>query len=172
VAGTVDRLWPNGDKISMILENKIDIQANPKLVWQVTIDVESWPIWSPAMKKIIRMDSNEFKPGSAALIKQKLLPETLWVVTELTPNSSFSWHAKVFGIEMIATHILIPIDSGVTSVLKLEMLGWMTKLFGSVIKKPPSKALREENWGLKTFCESLESAPPPTFKSGLKELKS
>ena len=139
----------------MILEDNIDIQAAQQLVWQVTIDVESWPLWSPAMEKIVRKDSGEFNAGSSALIKQKLLPETRWVVTELTPNKSFSWKAKVLGIEMVATHILIPGGSGVTSVLRIEILGWMTRLFGPVMKKLVARALKEENWGLKNYCESL-----------------
>ena len=139
----------------MILEDNIDIQAAQQLVWQVTIDVESWPLWSPAMEKIVRKDSGDFNAGSSALIKQKLLPETRWVVTELTPNKSFSWKAKVLGIEMVATHILIPGGSGVTSVLRVEMLGWMIRLFGPVMKKLVARALKEENWGLKNYCESL-----------------
>ena len=139
----------------MILEDNIDIQAAQQLVWQVTIDVESWPLWSPAMEKIVRKDSGDFNAGSSALIKQKLLPETRWVVTELTPNKSFSWKAKVLGIEMVATHILIPGGSGVTSVLRIEMLGWMIRLFGPVMKKLVARALKEENWGLKNYCESL-----------------
>ena len=142
----------------MILEDKIDIQAAQELVWQVTIDVESWPLWSPAMINIVRKDEGEFKVGSLALIKQKLLPETHWVVTELTPNKSFSWQGKPLGIEMIATHILIPGDSGVTSILRVEMLGLMTKLFGVVMKKLVARALTEENWNLKKFCESSASA--------------
>lgn len=140
----------------MILEDKIDIQTAQELVWQVTIDVESWPLWSPAMEKIVLKDSGGFKSGSSVLIKQKLLPETLWVVTELTPNKSFSWQTKALGIEMIATHTLIPSDSGVTSILRVEMLGWMPQLFGPVMKKLVARALMEENWTLKIFCESLE----------------
>lgn len=139
----------------MILEDKIDIQAAQELVWQVTIDVESWPLWSPAMEKIVRKDLGDFKAGSSTLIKQKLLPETRWVVTELTPNKSFSWKAKVQGIQMVATHILIPGGSGVTSILRMEMLGWVIRLFGPVLKKPVARALKEENWGLKKYCESL-----------------
>jgi hypothetical protein len=139
----------------MTLEDKIDIQTAQELVWQVTIDVESWPLWSPAIDKIVRKDSGHFKAGSSALIKQKLLPETRWVVTELTPDKSFSWKTKVLEIEMVATHILIPGDSGVTSILRMEMLGWMIRLFGPVVKKLVARVIKEENWSLKNYCESL-----------------
>jgi hypothetical protein len=139
----------------MIVEDKVNIRAAQELVWRVTIDVGSWPLWSPVMEKIVRKDSGDFKAGSSALIKQKLLPETRWVVTELIPNKSFSWKAKALGIEMVATHILIPGDSGVISILRIEMLAWMIRLFGPVMKKLIARALKEENWGLKNYCESL-----------------
>lgn len=150
----------------VILEDKIDIEAAQALVWQVTIDVESWPLWSPAMEKIVRKDSGVFKSESSILIKQKLLPETIWVVTELTPHKSFSWNAKVLGIEMVATHILIPGDSGVTSILRIEMLGGIIRLFGPVMKKLVARALKEENWGLKVYCESLSVRVSPQPKLG------
>ncbi len=139
----------------MFIEDKIVIQATRELVWQVTIDVESWPLWSPVMEKVARKDSGDFKAGSSALIKQKLLPETRWVVDELTPNKSFSWQAKALGIEMDATHILIPDDSGAISILRMEMQGWIIQLFGPVVKKLVARAIKEENWGLKNYCESL-----------------
>ncbi|MBT5867750.1 MAG: hypothetical protein HOH38_02805 [Nitrospinaceae bacterium] len=138
----------------MIVEDKIVIQASQELVWQVTIDVGSWPLWSPGMEKIVRKDSGDFKAGSSALIKQKLLPETRWVVTELTPNKCFSWQTKVLGIKMVATHTLIPCNSGATSILRIEILGWIPVIW-PVIKKLIARALKEENWGLKNYCESL-----------------
>lgn len=146
------------------LEDKVDIQAAQELIWQVTIDVESWPQWSPAMKKIVRQDTGDFKAGSSALIKQLLLPETRWVVTELIPDKRFSWQARVLGVEMVATHILIPGDSGVTSILRINMLGGMIWLIGPVFKKLVARALKEENWGLKNYCESLTVSTDKAFQ--------
>ena len=138
----------------MILQNKIDIEASLKCVWLATIDVENWPLWSPAMEKIIREDSGDFKVGSTALIKQKLMPQIRWRVTELTPNQSFSWKAQVLGIHMVASHSLAPREGGVVSILKVEMTGWMTNLFGFLMKGPVRKALEDENLGLKNYCEA------------------
>ncbi len=136
------------------LEDKIDIQATQGLVWEITIDVESWPQWSPAMEKVVREDPGEFKLGSSALIKQKLMPRTRWVVTELDPGRSFSWHTKVLGIEMKASHLILPDDSGVTSILKIEMKGGIATILSPLLKPPVRLALKEENCGLKNFCES------------------
>jgi hypothetical protein len=138
----------------MILENKIEIHADRERVWQVTIDVESWPLWSPAMQKIVREDSGDFILGSSALIKQNLMPETRWVVTALNPGHSFSWQTKVLGIQMEASHLITASDSGVTSVLKIEMKGGVAKLLWPLMKTQVLRALKEENAGLKQFCEA------------------
>lgn len=138
----------------MYLEDKIDIQASRERVWQVTTDVESWPLWSPAMQTIVREDSGDFKLGSSALIKQTLMPETRWVVTEINPGECFTWRTKVLGIQMEASHLITASDSGVTSVLKIEMKGGIAKLLWPLIKSQVLRALKEENQGLKQFCES------------------
>ena len=137
----------------MILEDKIDIQAARELVWQATIDVESWPLWSPAMEKIVRKDSGDLKLGSPALIKQKLLPETRWVVTEMSPGYSFSWQTRVLGMTMEASHLIIPSGPGVTNVLKIEIKGWFTRLLWPLLKPQVLRALKEENYGLKNFAK-------------------
>ena len=138
----------------MILEDTIDIQADRATVWRVTVDVEAWPQWSPAMQRVVRQDAGEFELGSCALIKQPLMPETRWMVTEIDKGHSFTWSTQVMGMHMIATHLILPRDSGVTSVLKLEMKGGIARLLWSLLKFPVLRALKAENRGLKKFCES------------------
>jgi len=138
----------------MVLEDTIEIDAPADRVWQVTIDVEAWPKWSPVMERIRREDSGDFKLGSSALIKQKQMPETRWTVTEINPGHHFSWQARVLGIDMLATHIITPGERTVTNLLRIEMKGLTIKLLGFIIKPLVMKALKEENQGLKHYCET------------------
>lgn len=138
----------------MVLEDTIEIDASRDRVWQVTIDVEAWPKWAPAMEKIRREDSGEFKMGSTALIKQKQMPEMRWTVTEINPGHHFSWQARVRGIDMVATHIITPSERGVTNLLRIEMQSLLIKLLGPLIKTLVAYSLKEENKGLKQYCES------------------
>ena len=138
----------------MVLEDTIEIDASRDRVWQVTIDVEAWPKWSPVMERIQREDPGDFKLGSTALIKQKQMPETRWTVTEIRPGHEFSWTARVRGIDMLATHVIIPSERGVTSLLRIEMNGLMVKLLGLFIKPLVAYSLKQENKGLKHYCES------------------
>ena len=55
---------------------------------------------------------------------------------------------------LTATHILEPCDSGISSLLRVEMSGLVAKLFGPIMKKQMARALMEENLGLKKYCES------------------
>ena len=140
--------------MSMILEDIIEINASPERVWQVTVDVVAWPQWSPAMEKIRREDTGEFKQGSTALIKQKQMPETRWTVTAIDPGQRFTWQARALGMEMIATHSIVPGDGAVTSLLRIEMKGLLITLLGPIMKMLVRKSLKEENQGLKHYCES------------------
>ncbi len=138
----------------MVLEDTIEIHAPADRVWQVTIDVEAWPQWSPAMETIRREDSGDLKLGSSALIKQKQIPETRWTVTEMNSGHHFTWQARVFGIDMIATHVITPGERAVTSLIRIEMQGLTIKLLGFLIRPLVMKALKDENQGLKHYCES------------------
>jgi uncharacterized protein YndB with AHSA1/START domain len=138
----------------MVLEDTIEINAPGERVWQVTTDVEAWPKWAPAMERIQREDSGDFKLGSSALIKQKQMPETRWTVTEINPGHHFSWKTRVMGMEMIATHIITAGERAVTNLLRIEMKGLTIKLLGFMIKPLVKRSLREENRGLKQYCES------------------
>lgn len=140
--------------MSRILEDKIEIDASRERVWQVTVDVEAWPKWSPVMEKIRREDTGDFKLGSTALIKQKQMAETRWTVTEIDPGHRFTWQARSLGIDMIATHTIVPGENAVTSLLRIEMNGLLIKLLGPIMKALVAKSLKVENQGLKHYCEN------------------
>ena len=144
--------------MSMTLEDTIEINASRERVWQVTVDVEAWPKWSPVMETIRREDTGDFKLGSSALIKQKQMAETRWTVTEIDPGHRFTWQARSLGIDMIATHIIVPGESAVTSILRIEMDGLLIKLLGPIMKALVAKSLKVENRGLKHYCESGQGA--------------
>ena len=144
--------------MSMTLEDTIEINASRERVWQVTVDVEAWPKWSPVMETIRREDTGDFKLGSSALIKQKQMAETRWTVTEIDPGHRFTWQARSLGIDMIATHSIVPGESAVTSILRIEMDGLLIKLLGPIMKALVAKSLKVENRGLKHYCESGQGA--------------
>lgn len=137
----------------MKLENVIQIDAPPDVVWATTVDVERWPEWTPTVETVKREDQGEFAVGSAALIKQPGLPEARWVVTSLTPGERFTWETRVRGIHIIGTHEIRTVPKGSESVLRLELSGIVVWLLWPLIRSRSGKALIQENAGLKTWCE-------------------
>lgn len=139
----------------MTLENQKHIDAPPSIVWSVTEDIERWPLWTPTMESIKRLDDGPFDVGSTALIKQPGLPESAWRVTALSKGKGFTWEARVRGMRMVATHELIPADAGTTSILRVELSGLVAFLLGPLIRASIRASLEKENAGLKAECEAL-----------------
>jgi hypothetical protein len=117
----------------MKLENAIQIDAPPEVVWAVTEDLERWPQWTPTMESVKRINQGQLEVGSAALIKQPGLPETKWVVTALTARERFTWETRIRGIHMIATHEITAAKNGTLSVLRVEMVGLVARLLWLLI---------------------------------------
>jgi len=144
----------------MILENVIEIDAPPSLVWAVTCDTENWPKWTPTVDEIVRIEDGPFDVGSAARIKQPGMPEAEWRVTEFRDGERFTWETRVRGIHMAATHELVPYQSGTKNILRLEFKGLMAILLWPMIRASAKKSLEQENTGLKTQCEAARAELP------------
>jgi len=141
----------------MKTEHRLQIDAPPSLVWNVTIDVERWSEWSPTVLSVKRVDEGPFGIGSSALIRQPGLPETAWIVSEFTRGERFTWQTRVRGMRMIGTHELTPVGGGTASVLRLEVHGLAAALLWPLIRIAAHKSLEQENLGLKARCEGLRT---------------
>lgn len=138
----------------MILRHSLDISAPPELVWRVTVDVEQWPQWSPAIQSVKLLGEGPFAVGTRALIKQKAMAPAVWTVNDLTPGRSFSWETRKRGMRMVGTHEVIPIEHGTHSILSLEITGPLGLLLLPVLSLAVTYALSIENHGLKKWCEA------------------
>jgi uncharacterized membrane protein len=145
----------------MMLENVIYIDAPQSVVWNVTIDLERWPQWTPTVKAVKRLDDGQFDCGSTVLIKQPELPDAKWVVTALTPGERFTWESRIRGTRVIATHELSTQGSGTHSVLRIEMSGIVARFLWPLICISARRSLERENAGLKTACEASASMSDP-----------
>ncbi|MFO0877620.1 MAG: SRPBCC family protein [Gemmataceae bacterium] len=139
----------------MILDHAIFINAPKSVVWQVTIDIERWPQWTPTVKSLKRLDQGPFACGSASLIQQPGLPEAKWVVTSLIPEERFTWESRILGMRMIATHELSTEKTGTRNVLRVEVSGILANLLSPLLRSALRRALAQENADLKARCESL-----------------
>ena len=141
----------------MNLRDELEIHAPPTKVWDLTIDVESWPKVTPTMTSIERLDTAPIAVGSRAKVKQPRQKATIWTVTRLEPGALFEWSTRTMGMTMTGAHRIEPIGADrCRNILTLDASGITATLFGWLLKRPIGKAIATENAGFKS---SAESAP-------------
>ena len=138
----------------MTLEDTLFIRAPVKDVWRVTMDLERWPEWAPAVRSIRRLDAGAFGLGSRVQIQQPGQPLAVWTVTDFAEGERFSWETAWRGLWMRATHHLAPEPGGTRNTLRLNASGWTVALSSSVLRFLLRRALIAENGGLKARCEA------------------
>jgi carbon monoxide dehydrogenase subunit G len=136
----------------------IHIEAPPETVWAVYTDVERWPEWTEAMKKIERLDEGPLKLGSTAHVEAAGAPASVFTVTEFTDGRSFTWETKARGVKGVAFHRLGPDGDGTKVTLGVQMSGIMATLLGPMIRSIARRNVRMEAEGLKRRCESQAAA--------------
>lgn len=138
----------------MRIEHTIDIDATPQRVWELTVDVESWPQHTPTMDSIERLDAGPLAVGSQARIKQPGQRPKVWTVSRLDSEQSFAWDTRAFGIEMTGGHHIAANGSGTTQTLTVDISGPLAPIFGPLLRKPILSAITRENEGFKTAAEA------------------
>jgi uncharacterized protein YndB with AHSA1/START domain len=141
-------------------EITVDIDAPPARVWDVMVDVEKWPEWTPSMSSVKRLDAGELREGSRVRIKQPKLAPTTMTVTELEPDKCFTWRMTGPGIEVTATHTIKAKGKGSQVVLSLYFDGIVGGIIGRATRGLNERYIAYEAAGLKKRSEH----PPATAR--------
>lgn len=129
-----------------MITDEILIQAPVSTVWQLTIDVESWPRLTPTtMTSVERLDDGPLRVGSTAKVKQPGQKATVWTVQELVPEQRFVWSAVVYGVTMTARHELSAEGGGCRNRLSIEMSGRGAGVLRALIGRKIGSVIRTEN---------------------------
>lgn len=75
----------------MFTEDSVEIDAPPRLVWDVFTDVERWPEWTASVTSLTGLDGPALAVGRRFAIKQPGMTKLVWQVTELIPGASWTW---------------------------------------------------------------------------------
>lgn len=133
----------------------VEIAASPERVWDVLSDVERWPDWTPTVTSVRRLGDGPLRVGGRAQISQPRIPETEYVVTDLTPGRSFTWVATGPGVRTTAHHTVDPLPGGGTRVrLSVSQAGWLGRVMGRFYRGLTDRYLENEANGLKATCEA------------------
>jgi hypothetical protein len=138
----------------MLIQDSVSINAPLDVVWDVTVDVDSWHEWSPTVTSIKRIEPGEFGMDKSAVVKQPQMPELIWRVTQYIPLTEFTWTTQMPGLSMTGSHLISREGDATISVLTLNMTGILSVIAAIGLRARAVKTLKVENAGLKTRCES------------------
>jgi uncharacterized membrane protein len=139
----------------MRYERAVEIDATAERVWEVLVDVENWPSWTPSVRHVEPLDDSGVKVGSHFRVTQPMLKPSVWEITKLVPQRSFSWSTAVMGIVIDADHeIESDRPDGVTVTLRLGQRGPMAWLATLLAGARTRRYVQAEANGLKQRCET------------------
>jgi uncharacterized membrane protein len=133
------------------------IDAPVPVVWRLTTDVEAWPATTPTVRSVQRLDDGPLRVGSRARIKQPGQPAAVWTVTELEPDTVFSWRAVRLGLVLTGTHRVAAAPNGCRNTVHLDATGPLSRPLGLLLGGVFRRVLRTENAGFKAAAERSAS---------------
>ncbi len=139
----------------LLAKSRTAIASSSERVWQVIVDVEDWPKWTPTVSKAVRLDQGPFGVGSAARLKQPAQAATTWRVTSFDAGHAFTWTARVNGVLMTAGHEVVKTPHGSDSIMTVHVSGFAALALRPLLKVLLGRAITLENRGLKAWCETL-----------------
>lgn len=170
VVGTRDNLLPKGElapdvirwparyepkKATFFVSNTIEIAAPPQTVWNVLIDVESWPQWYAGAKNLSLTSSVPGKLTPDAVLAWNIMDlDFISTVKEFDPPYRLSWESRKSTIQGYHTWLLIPTETGTKVVTDESQFGILAWLQGIFIPSKLSKLHDETLAKIKVLAES------------------
>ena len=137
----------------MITDCAIDIDASPKLVWDVFSDVERWPEWTESVTSLTALDGPGLAVGKRFEIKQPRLPKLVWVVTAVDEGTSWTWEQRSPGGRTIAVHEVHPSGDATQVKQRLDQQGPVGSMVAKLMRGTTKRYLDLEAQGLKARSE-------------------
>ena len=139
----------------MRYEVEVHIDAEPEKVWEVLVDVEHWPEWTPSMTSVQRLEEGSFGVGNTARVQQPRIPRAVYTVTEYQAGRSFTWAAGSIGVRTRASHDVAAQAGGGTTVrLAVSQTGVFAPVSALFAASLIRRYLAMEAQGLKGRCET------------------
>lgn len=124
--------WPEGYEPSQskfYVHNEIEIDAPPKVVWEILIDALAWENWYEGAKEVSFVNSSASSLQADAVFNWQTMGLAFQsTVTEYEPNRFLTWESKKKSIQGYHVWLIIPTESGCKVVTEESQNGWLTFL--------------------------------------------
>jgi uncharacterized membrane protein len=142
------------------IEQQVDIDAPPDVVWAVMADVERWPEWTPSTRSVRLLDGGELRNTVRARVRLQGLAPSTWRVTEFDAGRAFTWDTQAMpGLRMAARHAVEPRADGSRVTLSITSTGALARVTASMIGAMSRRGMRLEAAGLKRRAEERARTP-------------
>jgi uncharacterized protein YndB with AHSA1/START domain len=128
--------WParyRPETATFFVSNRIDIQAPPQRVWDVLIDVDTWPEWYAGARNLSLTSTTPGKLAPNAVLSWNIMDlDFVSTVHEFEPPYRLSWESRKSTIQGYHTWLLIPTATGthlVTDESQFGVLAWLQGIF-------------------------------------------
>ena len=140
------------EKAPVLAKAKIEIKADPEIIWNIMTDIEAWPSWNPDIKKACL--KGELKEGTQFVWKAGPGKITS-LLQNVDPPHILAWTGRVMGIN--AVHIWkIEIIDGKTVVETEESWeGMLSKVMRGQMQKMLENSLNSGLQHLKSEAERI-----------------
>lgn len=137
----------------MYIEERFEVAAPPRRVWDVTVALADWPRWNPTVERVELLDEGPVRPGFRARLKQPENRPAIWTVTRVEEERTFAWETRAVGMRVLALHLFEPTPTGTRVTLAIDIRGWTTPLLGWIVAGVSRRFLPQEAAGLRRECE-------------------
>lgn len=136
--------------------HRVRIGASPAEIWPALTEIERWPSWAAQFRRLERLDASPLAPGSRVRVTPRGLPASVWTVTELETERSFTWAASLVpGLRVERGHTIGPADGGSDAEFWLEAHGPLSVLLSPVLRRTVFRRnTRQAAEGLKRHVEN------------------
>lgn len=132
----------------MEFAREVVIDARPDAVFDVLLDIESWPQWTKSMTSLERLTPGELAVGSRVRIRQPYMGARTWVITELIRPSRFTWESTQAGVRLVARHDHVAQGRSTVARLGVSIGGVMGSLVAPLAAARTRRFLELEANGL------------------------
>lgn len=139
------------------ISKTINVNARPETIFKVLTEIGNWNLWTKSVKSITLLNKNIFEKGTKVKIVQPKLLPTLWEVTEIEKDRSFTWVSTSLGFKMTAKHIIGLKDDGTYVELITMHEGLLAGLIYKMTFGLTNQYMTMEIEGLKQEAENLKS---------------